>query len=110
MTSIPSDEYDGLPSTFAAACRTADQKQRRKPPDPTIERARRLLADEVTLERAWHEFNIPAGISASTLEAAEYLLRQKDPARLADWLDHHSAGTREAILRHLEQRKRMQPA
>ena len=34
-----------------AACRAADEKQRRKPVDPAIARARRLGAPEVTLER-----------------------------------------------------------
>lgn len=51
------DEYEGLSSTFAAACRKADEKQRRKPSDSHTEKLRRLMADEVTLERAWHEFN-----------------------------------------------------
>src|SRR5262249_23000264 len=43
---LPRDDYDG--STFAAACDAADDKQRRKPPDPRIERARQM-ADEIPL-------------------------------------------------------------
>jgi hypothetical protein len=51
------NEYDG--STFAAACRKADAKQRRATVDPANERARRLLDDSVSLERVWAEVNIP---------------------------------------------------
>ena len=72
-----------------------------------LARARRLLADDVTLERAWAELNKPSEVAASTLQTAEFLLQQKDPARMRRWLDRHSATGREAILRHLEQpRKR----
>lgn len=98
-------DYAGLSSTFAAACRAADQKQRRQPPDPTIERARRLLADDVTLERAWHELNKPAGVAASTLQAAEHLLQQKDPQRLRAWLAKRSAEEFEAIHQYFRNKK-----
>jgi hypothetical protein len=57
----PDDEYEGSPSTFAAACRAAD---------------------------------------------AEFLVKQKDPARLRSWLARRSAIEREEILRHLEQHKK----
>lgn len=42
------DEYEGLSSSFAAACRKADEKQRRKPIDLQIEKLRR--AAESTVE------------------------------------------------------------
>jgi hypothetical protein len=51
----PDDEYEGLPSTFAAACRAADERQRRKPVDPAIERLRRLLDDEISLDQDYRE-------------------------------------------------------
>jgi hypothetical protein len=100
------DDYDGLSSSFAALCRAADEKQRRKPPDPHLERLRTLMDDDVSLERTWHELNKPIGAAASTLQAAEFLVQQKDPPRLRSWLDNHTAQEREAILQHLEQRKR----
>jgi hypothetical protein len=70
------DEYDGLSSTFAKLCREADEKQRCKLPDPRLERLRRLMADEVTLERAWHEVNHPTDrAAASTIEVLMFSLR-----------------------------------
>jgi hypothetical protein len=102
----PDDEYDGLSSSFAKACREADEKQRRKPVDPRIARARRLLEDDVSFERAWAELNNPPDVPTATLHAAEYLLRLGDPPRWRKWFDAHSAQERAAILQHLEQRRR----
>jgi hypothetical protein len=45
-------------------------------------------------------------VPKATLEAAEFLVQQRDPARLRSWLDNHTAQERETILQHLEQRKR----
>lgn len=103
-TDIPEDEYEGLSSTFAALCRAADGKARRKPIDPRLARLRGLMADEVTLERAYAEVSKTCGVAESTLQAAEFLMQQKDAARLRSWLDRHSTSERQAILRHLEQR------
>ena len=47
--------YTPLDETFAAACRKADREQRRKPVDPKIARARRLMADKVSYESAYAE-------------------------------------------------------
>jgi hypothetical protein len=44
-------------------------------------------------------------IATSTLQAAEFLVREKDPARLRAWLDKHTAEECAAILRHLERRE-----
>lgn len=95
------DDYAGLAPTFAAACRAADEKQRRKPPDPIIERARWLMADDVSLERAHAEVSKPSGVAASTIMAAEYLIRANDPKQLRQWLDRHSADERAAIQKYL---------
>jgi hypothetical protein len=95
------DDYAGLSPNFAALCRKADDRRRNSTVSPIIERARRLLADDVTLERAWHELNKPAGVAASTLKAAEYLVRANDPKQLRQWLDRHSADERTAIQKHL---------
>jgi hypothetical protein len=42
----------------------------------------------------------------STLDTAEYLVRQNDVDKLHDWLARHSADERVAILKHFEQKKR----
>jgi hypothetical protein len=49
------------PHEFRRMCREADNKQRRKPADPRLEKLRRLMADDISLERAWHEFNPVSG-------------------------------------------------
>jgi hypothetical protein len=79
------DEYDGLSSTFAKLCREADEKQRRKLPDPRLERLRRLMDDDVSIERAWHEINHPTDrAAASTVEALMLALRERGVAALAE--------------------------
>jgi hypothetical protein len=79
------DNYDGLSSTFAKLCREADEKQRRKLPDPRLERLRRLM-DEVSIERACHEINHPTNrAAASTVEALMLGLRDdRGTAALAE--------------------------
>jgi hypothetical protein len=99
------DEYDGLPSSFAKACRRADEKQRRKPPDPHLEKLRRLLDDDVSIESAWHQLSKPLGVPIATLWAAEYLVQQGDAERFRRWLDQHSADERACIRRHLEAKR-----
>jgi len=110
MADEADDEYDGLSPTFAAACRAADEKQFRNPRDPRIERLRRLMANDVSLDRAWHELSDrpPGDVPIATLRAAEYLLPLGDLERWKKWFDAHSAPERAAILQHLEQRKRRQ--
>jgi hypothetical protein len=101
------DDYDGLTSTFAAACRKADEKQRRKPPDPRIEKLRCLMEGDASLERAWHELNkrAPGDVPIATLHAAEYLLQLGALERWKKWFDAHTAPERAAILQYLERRK-----
>jgi macrodomain Ter protein organizer (MatP/YcbG family) len=45
-------------------------------------------------------------VPIATLQAAEFLIQQKDPARIRAWLSKHTAQERAGILQHLEQRKR----
>jgi hypothetical protein len=94
-------------STFAEACRKADEKQRRKSPDPRLERLRRFMDDDVSLERAWHELNAraPGDVPIATLRTAEHLLQQGDADRWRKWFDARSPAERVAILQHLERRK-----
>ena len=61
------DEYDGLSSTFAKLCREAD---------PRLERLRRLMDDDLSIERTRHEINHPTDrAAASTVEALMFSLR-----------------------------------
>jgi hypothetical protein len=43
--------------------------------------------------------------AASTIDAADFLVRQNDPARLKTWLAKHSADERAAILKHIRRGK-----
>jgi transposase len=80
---LPRDDYDG--STFAALCDAADEKQRRKPHDPRIERARALMDDDISLERVWHELNsTPGRAASSTVGALMYSLRERGTAALRE--------------------------
>jgi hypothetical protein len=111
-TAAPADDhYDG--STFAALCRQADEKAQHKPVDPTIARVRRLLADDVSLERAWDEINRPAAAAAaSTVEALMFSLHERGAAALAEPVcqrrlaDLSSAQVREVIARLIALRPR----
>jgi hypothetical protein len=76
----------------SVTCYTADD----------LARLRELMADNVTLERAWAEVSKPTGIATSTLQAAEFLALTGDIPRLQRWLAHHSAQERKAIRKHLE--------
>jgi hypothetical protein len=91
--------------TFAPACRAADEKQWRKPHDPRLARLRELMADDVSIERAFTEVSKPAGVAESTLRTAKYLVQQGDVARFRNWLDRHSAEERTAIHQHLEAKR-----
>jgi uncharacterized membrane protein len=45
------------------------------------------------------------GAAASTLRAADYLVRQNDPARFKAWMAKHNATERAAIIKHLHRAK-----
>jgi hypothetical protein len=86
--STPTDDgYDGLSSTFTAACRKAD-------------------AQHCARQKENRDHVSPRGVPVATLRAAEYLLQLGDLERWRKWFDAHSAQERAAILQHLEQRKR----
>ena len=82
------DEYQGLSPSFAKACRQADERVR----------ARR----EQQRERPQKKPHA----AQSTLQAAEYLIQQRDAKRLRAWLVQHTPQERAAILEHLEQKVR----
>jgi hypothetical protein len=59
--------------SFCRSCRKADARHRR---DPSVERHRRLLADSISLDRAYSEINKISGRAAnSTVEALMFQLR-----------------------------------
>src|SRR5262249_31626722 len=74
---------------------------------------RDLMAADISLDHAVYELTAaPAAahaVAAPTLAAVEYLIRENDAERLRQWLVQHSAQERAAILRHLEQRKKVRP-
>lgn len=45
-----------------------------------------------------------APVATSTLQAAEYLMRQGDPKRFETWLLEHSPAQRVTIIEHLKSR------
>jgi hypothetical protein len=70
---------DDIEDTFAQACRDADEKHRREPVDPTTAKARQLLEDDVSLERAWNELNADRrslGTAEATIDALMFALRK----------------------------------
>jgi hypothetical protein len=104
---LPHNEKPPADDTFAESCRRADEKQRRKSPDPRLDRLRRLMDDDVSIERAWHELKAERGreVPEVVLQAAVYLVQQGDADRWKKWFDSRSPEERAAILQHLEQRK-----
>jgi hypothetical protein len=83
------DEYAGLSSSFAAACRAADEKQGRNP--EFIERKSAPNVVPRPVER----------IPISILWAAEYLVREGAPSLLRYWLAKHGTDERAAIQKRL---------
>src|SRR5262245_64450376 len=65
---------NSMDDTFERACREADRASR--PQDPRILRACRLLADNVSLDRAWAEINGNRPTPEATIEALVYSLRR----------------------------------
>jgi len=100
----------GVETTFAAACAAADEKQARKPPDPRLEKLRRLMDADVSLERVWNELNAraPGDVPTATLRAAEYPIQQGDAEHFREWLARHNAQECEAICEHLRIREARQ--
>jgi hypothetical protein len=70
-----------------------------------IARLRALMADDISLDRAFAEVGKPSGVATSTLRAAEFLIQQKNPERLRAWLAKHSTEDSEAIRQHLHNKE-----
>jgi hypothetical protein len=74
-----------------------------------LERLRRLMADDISIERADREIKaerLSRQIPEVVLHAAEYLLQQGDADRWRKWFDSRSPAERAAILQHLEKGRR----
>src|SRR5262249_49637407 len=66
---------NSMDDTFERACREADRASR--PQDPRILRARRLLADNASLDRAWAEISGNRRQPEAPIEALVYSLRRR---------------------------------
>jgi hypothetical protein len=73
-------------STFDDLCRKADKKRSAERKDPSTLRARRLLNDNVSIERAWAELNDPLNhwTPKVTIEAVVYSIRERGLAALKE--------------------------
>jgi hypothetical protein len=78
------DEYEGLSSTFANACREADRAFRKQQSSQSPAK--------------------PDGSAKSTLDAIDYLLREGDEARLKEFLEGRSKSEAEKLLAHIERK------
>jgi hypothetical protein len=105
--------------TFAAACRKADEKQRRKPVDQRLEFLRGLLDDDVSFERAFTEINsarLRNRAAEATVEALMFSLRERGTAALAEpetqrrLAELSSAQVRDVIARLIAVRSPQYPA
>jgi hypothetical protein len=67
---------NNMDDTFERACREADRKAASQPEDPRILRARRLLADDVSYERAYAEFVRERPTPEATVDALVFSLRR----------------------------------
>jgi hypothetical protein len=67
---------NSMDDTFERACRDADRRAASRPEDPRILRARRLLADDVSYERAYAEFMRERPTPEATVDVLVYSLRR----------------------------------
>jgi len=63
---------------FCRSCRRADRAAVKRRKDDPVATLRRLMSDEVSLDRAWREFNsTPGRAAAMTVEALMFSLRER---------------------------------
>jgi hypothetical protein len=67
---------NNMDDTFERACREPDRKTAARSQDPRLTRLRRLLKDEVSLERAQHEIMGAGAAPETTVDALVYSLRR----------------------------------
>jgi hypothetical protein len=106
----PDDQYEGLSSSFAAACRKADAAHGPVPDPPEIPLvSQHGVPSAETLQREY-EANLRRrrrDVPQSTLDAATYLDQVGDGPRFQRWLEEHHPADQAAIIAYLE-RKRSQ--
>ena len=94
---------NNMDDTFERACREADRKGAARPQDPRLKRLRRLLEDDVSLERAQHQIMRARPTPEATVDALLYSLRRgitkPDTLRRLSELDK---GQLKAICCHLQ--------
>jgi hypothetical protein len=73
----PMDVFDRL-------CREADRKAATRKKNPKLERLRELMADDVSLERAWHELRDQRPTPEMTIEAVKQAVRSCGMAALSE--------------------------
>jgi hypothetical protein len=106
------DDFDGISSTFAAACKEADAEAGPRPkPEPIpivaihgVPSAAALQAEyEASIRRTAERYGPPK----ATLDAAEYLIGAKRPlSELRAFLNGRSAHEIEAIQQHIGRKRR----
>jgi hypothetical protein len=90
---------NNMDDTFQRACREADRNTAARSQDPRLTRLRRLLEDDVSLERAQHEIMRARPAPEATLDALVYSLRRGvDELTNADTL-HRLSGLDEGLLK-----------
>jgi hypothetical protein len=105
------DEAWSTPSWREAAVEYHKDRSNRASVTPymadELARPRGLMANDVSLDRAYAELNkrAPGDVPIATLQAAEYLAQQNDPQRLDDWLRPRSPDDCAAIRKHLGKRR-----
>jgi hypothetical protein len=67
---------NNMDHTCERACRAADRRAAARPQDPRLDRLRRLLEDDVSLERAYHEIMRARPTPEATVDALVYSLRR----------------------------------
>jgi hypothetical protein len=67
---------NSMEDTFERACRQAGRKAASRPQDPRILRARRLLADDISLERAYGEIMRDRPAPKAMVDALVFSLRR----------------------------------
>jgi hypothetical protein len=73
----PLDAFDRL-------CREADRKAAARKKNPKLERLRELMADDVSLERAWHELCDRRPAPEMTIKAVKQAVRDRGVAALSE--------------------------
>jgi hypothetical protein len=73
----PMDAFDRL-------CREADRKAAAVKKNPKLERLRELMADDISLERAWHELRDRRPTPEMTIGAVKQAVRDRGVAALSE--------------------------